>query len=112
MANPLAFDPERVLLNARRSSTEDLLNRVTVYRAEMEPEAVAIIERELRERGVTAAQITAYRAAHAEVILSASGAAIKCSFCEAPAVASSWGWQRLFGRIPVFPRFLYRCKNH
>ena len=42
----LPFNPERVWQNAREASTEDLLDRVTVYRAGMEPEALEIIEEE------------------------------------------------------------------
>ena len=58
--NPLAFDRDSVLANVRQADTEDLLNRITAYRDGMEPEAVAMIEEELRERGVTAAEIAAH----------------------------------------------------
>ena len=43
----LPFESERVRKNAREATTEDLLNRVTVYRGDMEPEALKIIEAEL-----------------------------------------------------------------
>ncbi len=44
------WDADRVRANARQASTEDLLERVTIYRSGMEPEAVEIIEAELRRR--------------------------------------------------------------
>jgi hypothetical protein len=112
MASPFTFDPEKVLHNARRASDEDLLNRVTAYRAEMEPEAVEIIERELRARGIGAEQIAEFRERQGNIIYSPRGGAMKCSFCHAPAVEQAWGWHRLFGVIPVWPRYLYRCREH
>lgn len=48
------WDADRVRANARQAPTEDLLERVTVYRSGMEPEAVEIIEAELRRRGICA----------------------------------------------------------
>ena len=48
----MRFDPEKVKKNVERATTEDLLDRVTVYLAGMEPEAVELIERELARRGV------------------------------------------------------------
>ncbi len=44
-------DTQRLLLNVRQATDEDLLNRVTVYRAGMEPEALVVIEEELAQRG-------------------------------------------------------------
>ena len=46
---------DRVRANVQAASTEDLLDRATVYREGMEPEALDLIEAELRRRGVTAA---------------------------------------------------------
>jgi hypothetical protein len=37
---------------------------------------------------------------------------VRCSFCHAPAVAEGWGWHRLWGRFPVFPRFFFYCASH
>lgn len=108
-----AFDAEKVLLNVRQATTEDLLERVTVYREGMEPEAVAIIERELRDRGVTPDEINVYReSARQEVLMDPEGVAAKCSFCEHPAVTAGWTMHRLWGKIPLFPRHLRYCKDH
>jgi hypothetical protein len=49
----MEFDSERVWLNVRKAETQDLINRVTVYRQGMEEDALSIIERELHNRGIT-----------------------------------------------------------
>lgn len=109
----LDFDPQRVWLNARKATSEDLLNRVTVYRQGMEPEAISIIEKELAERGIDQADIDDYAARKAgEVIMGEDGVAARCSFCHEPAVAAGWGWHRLFGKLPLFPRYFYYCSEH
>jgi len=113
MPDLFRFDAERVLANVRQADDEDLLHRATVYRAGMEPEAIEIIERELARRGFDGSDIAAHRERLAtEVLQHPDGVGVKCSFCTAPAVQSGWGWHRLFGRIPLLPRYLYRCKSH
>lgn len=113
MAGPLDFNQQRLLANVQQATDDDLLNRITVYRAGMEPEAIELIERELRDRGVTAADIAAHRESKSsEVIYRTDGTAAKCSFCHAPAVSEGWGWHQLFGKVPLFPRYFYRCRNH
>jgi hypothetical protein len=109
----LPFDPNRVRENARRATTPDLLDRVTVYREGLEPEALAIIESELRERGLGPMEIQAHRAASkSDPMLDARGVPRSCSFCGAPAVSASWGWHKLWGKLPLFPRRFRYCKEH
>lgn len=103
---------DRVRENVREAETEDLLDRITVYRTGMENEALEIIDAELRRRDVTDETIRRHAQRHADVIRDEAGLAQKCSFCRRPALASSWGWQRLFGAIPLFPRYLYYCDRH
>jgi len=113
MANPFGFDSQRVLANVRSADTLDLLNRVTAYRTRTDPEAIQIIEAELRSREYGPGEIEAHAQSLAsDVIFLEDGCAACCSFCRLPAVAEGWGWHRLFGRLPVFPRYLYYCKNH
>src|SRR5579884_673719 len=50
----LEFDRERVRANVQEATTEDLLDRATLYADGMESEALDLIEAELRRRGVTA----------------------------------------------------------
>lgn len=109
----LPFDADKTLRNARLATTEDLLDRVTAFRDGMEPEAVEIIEMELRRRGVGPEQIEKTRQDRAgKVIRDRSGFAARCSFCSRPAVERRWGWQRLWGRLPIFPRLLNYCQQH
>ena len=58
----MKLDLDRVRENVRKTSTEDLLDRVTVYRAEMESAALEIINAELEARGVSSAQVDAHAA--------------------------------------------------
>jgi hypothetical protein len=108
----MRFDPQKVLLNARKATTEDLLDRVTVYRDGMEPEALPILEDELRARGVTPEQIEAHRQQRQEVIRLPDGSVAKCSVCRRPAVVQRWGWHRLWRLLPVFPRLFSYCQEH
>jgi hypothetical protein len=106
-------DPQRILLNVGKATTEDLLDRVTAYRAGMTPEALEMIEAELKDRGVGPEQIEAHaERGRQEVIFLPDGVAAKCSFCDRPAVARGWSVHRLFGLLPVFPRSFYYCKEH
>jgi hypothetical protein len=108
----MEFNLERVRNNVRAASTEDLLDRATVYRAGLEPAALPVILEELRSRGVTPEAIVAHEADRGEVALDENGIAQKCSECTRPAVVRQWGWHQLFGRIPVFPRMYWRCAEH
>ncbi|HEV3255573.1 MAG TPA: hypothetical protein VG013_01710 [Gemmataceae bacterium] len=129
------FDAERVWANARQATTEDLLDRVTVYRSGMEPEAVDIIEAELRSRGVRDDAIREHTRQRVDqvLLLRPDGTARPCSFCHRPAVAGGWGWHRLSRRpsrlgwlwgalagplgwlalwVPVLPGQRFYCEEH
>ncbi len=117
------LDLDRVRENVRSATTEDLLDRLTYYAAGMEPEALDLIERELRRRGVTTGQITDHaRRFEREAVLLRDGTAAACSFCRRPAVGRRWGWHRVRGRgvlaglaalLPLFrPRRCYYCAEH
>jgi hypothetical protein len=109
-----AFDRERVSANVRQASTEDLLDRAAVYSEGMEPEALDLIEAELRRRGVTrqAQEEHAERHRGRSRLPEVEGAAARCSFCDRPAVERGWGWHRLWGLVPVFPRRFRYCAEH
>lgn len=95
------------------AETVDLLDRVTIYRDGMEPAALDLMEGELDRRGITRMEIAAHGAAvRAEAILLPDGTARQCSLCARPAVARGWGWHRLWGRVPAFPRAFYFCAAH
>jgi hypothetical protein len=104
---------ENVRGNVRQAATEDLLDRATIYREDMEAEALDIIERELRDRGVSRDQIDEHgRKRRAVVLLDPNGVPLMCHRCRRPAVAVGWGWHRLWGLLPLFPRRFAWCEEH
>lgn len=109
----MLFDVKRIRQNAHEADTEDLLDRVTVFRQGMEPAALDLIETELRRRGVTLAQIDDHSAQRQALVLwLPDGTAARCSFCERPAVADARTWHLVFGLIPLFPYRCYYCDLH
>jgi hypothetical protein len=121
----------------RRAATEELLDRVTVYRDGMEPAAVDLMENELARRGFRPEEIAAHDQRRREsVLFHDDGTAVRCSYCERPAVARVRGWhriggadpraatdsliangvlfvgRRLLGWLPLFPRTFYYCEEH
>lgn len=109
----MEFNIKLVAEFIRKADTEDLLDRVTVYREGMEPAALDLMEMELDRRGVTREDIADHDEWRRETaIMLSDGTALRCNFCDRPAVTRGVGWHRLFGRIPVFPRVLPRCEAH
>jgi hypothetical protein len=106
------FNLDRVRKNVQSASTEDLLDRATVYRGGLEPEALPVILEELRTRGISAEAIVEHERQRGEVVLDDRGVTQKCSHCYRPAVVREWGWHQLFGKVPVFPRTFWRCELH
>ncbi len=109
----MRLDLERVRENVRQAATEDLLDRATVYREGMEVEALDVIERELRDRGVTPEAIAEHERKRREgALLDAQGMTRKCHQCLRPAVGESWGWHYLWGLVPLFRRRFAWCEEH
>jgi hypothetical protein len=106
----MRFNADHVRTNVQQATTEDLLDRLTVYAEEMEPEALEIVEAELRRRGVSTRQIREH--AEQRNTLEEGGHTVRCSFCERPAVRRGWGWHRLWGWVPLFPRSYCYCEEH
>ena len=109
----MRFDLRRVAEYIRRADTEELLDRVTVYREGMEPAALDLMEGELDRRGVTREQIAEFDAMRrATAIMLSDGTARRCSRCDRPAVARRWAWHRMWGVVPVFPMVFAFCGKH
>jgi len=107
------FDLRRVAEYIRRAETEELLDRVTVYRNGMEPAALDLMEGELDRRGITREEITSYGEDRWQsAIRLPDGTARRCSFCNRPAIMEGRGWHRLFGIVPVYPRVFAYCATH
>jgi hypothetical protein len=103
----------RVAEFIRRADNEELLDRVTIYRAGMEPAALDLMEGELDRRGISREEIAAHHEErmHTAIILP-DGTALRCNFCSRPAVIRARGWYKMFRRVPIFPRFFAYCANH
>jgi hypothetical protein len=107
------LDLKRVAEYIRKADSEDLLDRVTIYRDGMEPAALDLMEMELDRRGVSRDEIAEHDLARREsAILRPDGTVVRCNFCDRPAVVKKWGWHWLFGRLPVFPMILAYCGLH
>jgi hypothetical protein len=112
-SDAMTFDPQRVRAKAQKSSTEDLMDRITVWRDELEPAAVEIIAAELLRRGLGPEAIEAHRQRReADGVYRSDGIAWKCSFCDKPARDRRWSWHRLWGWFPLFPRRFAYCADH
>ena len=108
----MEFNLERVKENVRASTTEELLDRATVYRAGLEAEALVVILEELRTRGVSADDVVAHEVSRQGSVFDDTGTAQLCSRCRKPAVVREWGWHWMFDKVPVFPRLFWRCPDH
>ena len=109
----MLFDLERVRRNVKEATTEDLLDRATVFRNGMEPVALEIIDAELDERGYTALDIEHHARVRGETaIVLADGVAARCTFCFKPATSEGWGWHRFWGKFPLWPRYFRYCEEH
>jgi hypothetical protein len=106
------FDLDRVRDNAAKAMTDDLLDRVTVYRSGMEPEALEVIETELARRGVGPRDIEAHAVSRQGTLRDASGLALRCVVCHQPAVGQSWQMLKVFGILPLIPRRVALCAQH
>lgn len=108
------FDLRKVAENIETATTEDLLDRMTVYRDGMEPAAVALLARELAHRGVTPEAIVEHERMRRErALVEPDGFVVRCSFCDRPAVRRAWTWHRPQRRwLAVLPQRLNFCEVH
>src|SRR5262249_26993810 len=94
------------------SSTEELLDRVTVFRSGMEPEAVEIIKAELGSRGVSRDKIAEFEQIRRKDGLVGGDLPRTCSYCDRPATVQAWGFAHGRTLLPIAPwRFNY-CEEH
>jgi hypothetical protein len=107
------LDLDRVRANVAKATTADLLERATVYRDGMEPAALDLVENELRRRGVSYQEQAAFGEGHQnEVVRGSDGLPMRCRRCHHAAVELHWGWHRLLGIVPIFPKRYPYCDRH
>ena len=104
---------EKVAEFSRTANTDELLDRVTAFRADHDSEAIRVFERELRNRGIGREELERRTVEMQETVLkTANGAAIHCYFCDRPATVRIVAWHRLWGKVPLFPRPMSVCGEH
>ena len=103
---------DRIRANIQGAVTEDLLDRATVYRNGMKPEALELIEEELRRRGVTAMHQIEHAARYLNALWGQDGLVSYCDYCEhlVPAVWRGWRWYWYL--VPLFPIRVTLCASH
>src|SRR5438105_2385299 len=97
-------DLEAVKANVAAATTEDLLDRATVFRAGMEPEALELIDAELFRRGLTAADLNAHTDSRGNAVQSEDGIPLTCCKCHRPAIVEGRLGVKLWGILPLFTR--------
>lgn len=111
--NAMFFDLERIRANVAGASSEDLLDRITIWRAGMEESALAIIEEELRRRDITSYDIALHEEMRSQnLIILGGGYPARCCECFRPAVQRVVAWHRVWGVVPLFRRSFYYCEKH
>lgn len=109
----LKLDKQRMLANAAQADTLELLDRVTVLREHLEPQAVEIAEAELARRGITPEEIESHgRRWRHRVLRDERGMVWNCCLCGRAAVAEELDWYRWLGWIPLFRRHYRYCEAH
>lgn len=104
---------EVVRTNVQQAATEDLLDRATIYREGMEAEVLDLIEEELGRRGISTDAVAEHERKRREAVrFDSQGIALKCHRCRRPAVVETWGWHRMWGLVPLFPRRFAWCEEH
>ncbi len=103
---------DQVRQNVECATTEDLLDRATVYRNEMEAPALDIIDAELLARGITLNDIKAHLDSRQQILAHDDGTVVTCSFCHRPAISQGQKWHLLFWSVPIITRQAGWCDLH
>jgi hypothetical protein len=107
------LDVERMKANVVQAETEDLLDRITIFRAGMEEAALAFIEEELRKRGIGSAAIEEHEEERRKNLIPLrDGYPARCGECFRPAVECVVDWHWVFDLVPLFRRKYYYCERH
>lgn len=103
----------KLLKFAHQAETPVLLDRVTVLREGMTPDAVEIFLAELARRGVGPEQIRDHeREWKPRVLQRPDGLPATCTWCGRAATTQRQAWHKLFRLFPVYKRTQYYCNDH
>jgi hypothetical protein len=104
---------EKRLQYARTAETPVLLDRVTVLREDMDPDAVEIFLAELARRGVGPDRIRDHELAwKTRVLQRPDGLPATCVWCGRAATVQRQAWHKFLRLVPVYRRTLYYCDAH
>jgi DNA-binding IclR family transcriptional regulator len=107
------WNRDAVLAWTKRAADEELLDRATALRDELEPAAVDLLLAELADRGFSATDVANHGAARAAVwVRRPDGSVPRCWRCSAPATDRVRQWWKLFGLLPVVPVRRPVCPRH
>ena len=110
---PVPFRADRRLARIRGFSDEELLDRVTVLKEQMDDDALELMHAELAERGLGPDEIGAHLCdMRPKVILHPDGTPATCYECSRAAVVAGKSWHLLWGVLPLFRRTMYWCEEH
>jgi hypothetical protein len=109
----MEISPAKLLAHVGQMEQAELLDRVTVFRDALEPDAVEVMEAELARRGIGPEEIHQhYRQIKHRVLRDAHGIPAQCSWCERAAVEMREDFHKLWRLIPVAKRIWYYCERH
>jgi hypothetical protein len=110
---PVPFRADRRLARIRGFSDEELLDRVTILKEQMDDDALELMHTELTERGIGPDDIGAHlRDLRPKVIMHPDDTPATCFECGRAAVVQARAWHRLWGVLPLFKRTMYWCEEH
>src|SRR6516164_4582801 len=100
---PGPFRADRRLARIRGFSDEELLDRVTILKEQMDDDALELMHTELTERGIGPDDIGAHlRDLRPKVIMHPDDTPATCFECGRAAVVQARAWHRLWGVLPLF----------
>jgi hypothetical protein len=109
----MEISPAKLLAHVAQMDQEELLDRVTVFREVMRPDAVEVMEAELARRGIGPDEIHQHhRQIKHRVLRDSHGIPAQCSWCERAAVEKREDFHKFWRLIPVAKRIWYYCDRH
>ena len=103
---------EQVRKFAALAETNDLIERVTIQRDDLDPEALTIIMQELLSRNISAETVSEYEKSRDKFLYDSQGKPRLCNICGRPAISSIKSWLKFLRIVPIMPITEYCCEAH